>query len=773
MHPETDAIPIGNFQAILGVGARLLSAKDPDALLAGALASLLPALEADVLAIQCVEGLKLIVEERFGLDDGQLAALDGLEWSRTACRPGARVTDITHVDRAGIEQHPERAIFDRLGLRSALRLPLVAAGEPLGVLLAGSRTRDALSAQTRGTSQLIATVVSAVKERRNRLFMQHATDAMFLHDESGAIVDVNPQACLSLGLTREQLLGRLAFDFDPQITVEALAGLLARLEKGETTFIETSHRHASGHEFPVEIRVRPFWRRGRRYGLASVRDISKRRGAEAQLRRAQAVAHMGSFEYDLGSDTLSLSDEALRMNGWGAGMYREADLLALCHPDDLAELLARWRGARRGTPFAFRYRRVVNGRLEWIDMRVEPERDGDGRVMRLTGVSQDVTAAAHVQEQLLHAQRLESVGQMASGIAHDFNNLLTVIHGATEIVRDHLGPEAPVREEVAAIRDAIRQAAQLTRKLLAFTRTQSVDPVALDINDILSGVRRLLRRSIREDITLVEALEPEPAWLRADQGQLEQVILNLALNARDAIDGPGTIRLVTQNVTVDASNAAEHHGVSAGSWVMFGVQDTGRGMTPEVQARAFDPFFTTRTGEEGAGLGLTIVESIVSQAGGVVRLESRPGHGTSCRVYLPAAGAPEGEVAPEEAAGTVLVVEDEEAVRRLTCRSLESRGFTVISVPDADAALALDPATMEDVDVVVTDVVMPGIGGGELSRRLVERYPFLRVLYMSGYEDTITMRYGVSRLHDDLLSKPFGPTDLAARVRKAMATPPA
>ena len=376
--------------------------------------------------------------------------------------------------------------------------------------------------------------------------------------------------------------------------------------------------------------------------------------------------------------------------------------------------------------------------------------------------------------QYQQAQKMEAIGRLAGGVAHDFNNLLTAILGYCELLLADLDPGDPHRVDIAHIEKAGLSAAGLTRQLLAFSRKEIIEPRLLDMNAVVTRMQALLGRLIGEDVKIVLAPCREVAPVTADRGQLEQLILNLALNARDAMPRGGTLTIETASLELDEEYARTHQGVTPGPYVALTVTDTGTGMTPEVRARLFEPFFTTKEAGKGTGLGLASVQGIVARSGGSVNVHTELGKGTLIKVYFPradAAGivaeAPCEESRPRVAGATVLVVEDAEGLRELTRRLLERMGYTVLIAGDADEAVRLFDLN-NSVDVLVTDVVMPGLSGPELTRVLMERRPALKVIYVSGYTEDSIVRHGVLNPGIAFLHKPFTSDTLGRKISEVL-----
>jgi PAS domain S-box-containing protein len=415
-----------------------------------------------------------------------------------------------------------------------------------------------------------------------------------------------------------------------------------------------------------------------------------------------------------------------------------------------------------------------DGAVRWIRDRAFHMYDDAGELYRLVGTAADVTEQRHLEEQLQQAQKMEIVGRLAGGVAHDFNNLLTVINGMADLVLAELADDDPNRGDLIQIRLAGDRAAALTGRLLAVSRRQILKPEIVDLSAIVSGLRDMIQRLIGEDVTLVLELADGLASVRADPGQIEQVVLNLIVNARDAMPDGGVVTIETRNVHVDEIYAAEHPGTRPGPHAMLAVRDTGVGMDESIRRRIFEPFFTTKAQGKGTGLGLSMVYGIVKQSGGSIWFHSEPGHGSRFTIYLPyASGTPVPRPAPPPAAiahghETVLVVEDEPPLRELAARILAGAGYTVLQAANGIDALALLAQHADPVHLVFTDVVMPGMNGRELAARLATLRPGIRVLYTSGYTEDAILRHGVLDDPSRFLSKPYTPSVLRRRIREAL-----
>ncbi len=398
-----------------------------------------------------------------------------------------------------------------------------------------------------------------------------------------------------------------------------------------------------------------------------------------------------------------------------------------------------------------------------------------GHLIRAWGTQRDITIQRQLEDEARQSRKLETAGRLAGGVAHDFNNLLTAILGTSEMLLASLDPGTAEHEDVEEIKRAATRAANLTRQLLAFSRRQVLQPRTLDLTQLVLGVESLLRRLIGEHITLTTRAAPGLWRVRADPGQLEQVIVNLCVNARDAMPTGGGLTVATENMIFEGALHGAESIMPPGPYVQLTVSDTGVGMDPDTLLHIFEPFFTTKEHGKGTGLGLATVYGIVKQSGGYIFVDTAPGRGSRFRVYLPRVeGTAEAlEAAPEprpaRATGTILLVEDEESVRRLARRVLEDVGYRVLEAPDGPAALALASQWDQGIDLCITDVIMPGMSGQELSARLRTRLPTLPILYVSGYTDDTILQHGDLLPNTTFLQKPFSPAALAQRVAEALA----
>lgn len=422
----------------------------------------------------------------------------------------------------------------------------------------------------------------------------------------------------------------------------------------------------------------------------------------------------------------------------------------------------------------FRSRRA-DGAIRWLHEDIHVEVVRPGFHWRAVGVCTDITERKRLEDQLLQAQKMESVGRLAGGVAHDFNNLLAVIAGHAELAEEELPPDIPALESIHIIRETTERAAELTRQLLAFARKQRIEPKVFSLNDLAVSMDRMLRRLIGEDIELVTRLHPEGGLIRADPGQCEQILVNLVVNARDAMPDGGRLLIETYCAHLDEDYARHHPPIVPGEYVVLSVSDTGMGIEEGLRGHIFEPFFTTKEPGKGTGLGLATVYGAVQQSGGTIWVYSEPGQGTTFKIFLPriyggaeAAPAQSGKSPAPRGTETLLVVEDKDSLRELAVMVLQRQGYTVLEAADGKEALekaATYPAT---IHLLVTDVVMPQMGGRELAIRLREARPGLKVLYTSGYTDDTVIRNGALEAGIAFLQKPFTPSVLSTRVREVL-----
>jgi PAS domain S-box-containing protein len=503
--------------------------------------------------------------------------------------------------------------------------------------------------------------------------------------------------------------------------------------------------------------------------------------AQERLQLALDAANEGLWDWNFATGEGYFGPRYLSILGYTPGEIQPSyDLwLKLVHPDDLAAVVEERNQQIRRLDGAFtteyRLRRKDGGYI-WVESSGKViTRTPDGNPARIVGTIADITGRRTLEDQYYQSQKLESIGRLAGGVAHDFNNLLTVINGYTAMIMDDLAADDPSQESLAEIRTAGERAAGLTQQLLAFSSKQILQPVVLNLNHVVADIAKMLQRLIGEDIHLAVRLAEDLGNVTADPGQLHQIVMNLAVNSRDAMHGGGTLTIETANIYLDENYVREHPRLHIGEHVMLAVTDTGAGMTPDVQERIFEPFFTTKPKGHGTGLGLATVYGIVTQSGGWIWVYSELGKGTTFKIYLPRTAEPPAQervVVRGNLRGTeaILVVEDQDDVRRLAIRSLEKYGYTVFNAGDAEQAIAFCERHKGPLDLVLTDIVMPGLNGRELAQLLSVARPDLRFLFMSGYTENAIAHNGVLDGSLKYLQKPFTPDALAESVREILGS---
>jgi two-component system, cell cycle sensor histidine kinase and response regulator CckA len=623
-----------------------------------------------------------------------------------------------------------------------------------------------------------------------RAIVDNSTDVFTLLGLDEKVLYVSPAHRRLLGYEPDEVVGRQALDFVHPDDAEAVSANMAATLRGEKTERDSVRRvrHKDGHWILMDGVVSMV---EDEYGrpemvLAMARDVTEQHRQQEFLATTQELYRtvvdnsrdlillldlVGSVQFSSPSGQAILGYERDELAG--------VSWFDLLHPDDVEMVRSFvFESLRSGTSGAY-VARVRHKDGSWIEMEGIPAPVlENGRMVAILGVARDVSERrraeeerAALAEQLRQSQKMEAIGQLAGGIAHDFNNLLTAITGYGDLALGRLDAGSPVRRNVEEMKRAGERAAVLTRQLLAFSRKQVLQPKVLDLNDVVCDLERMLGRVLGEHVELVTALAADLGRTRADPGQIEQVVMNLAINARDAMPTGGKLTLSTENVELDELFVTRHHGAVAGQYVMLAVSDTGEGMDRKTLERVFDPFFTTKPQGQGTGLGLSTVYGIVKQTGGQIWAYAEPGQGATFKVYLPRVWERAAERAERAAAPrllgteTVLLVEDEAIVRDLVHEMLETAGYRVLEAPSGADAIAIAAAYKEPIDLLVTDVVMPAMSGQELAARLLAERPELRVLFTSGYTEDAITSHGVLAPGTAFAEKPFTAAELGQKVR--------
>ena len=621
-------------------------------------------------------------------------------------------------------------------------------------------------------------------EANLRAIFNTSLQAFVLVDPDGTIQTLNPTAVE----WAERIVGRPVAEGDSirQFIPDAHDGFEAAMA-GEARMVERHIRGRDGVDCWYETTHAPVVdERGGIIGVClNVRDVSERRRSEQALRESEAryrdlFDNASDLVCTTGQDGTFLYAnrawyEAMGLDDAGLAGHRFLDLV---HPDSRDRYLDVVARAEAGETLTHVELSLVTAAGTPITLEGNIScTAADGASAGIRGIYRDVTERKRVEEQLRRAERMQAAGRLAGGVAHEVNNMMTGVIGFSEFLLRSLDPEDERRAEVAEIIKAGTRAADVTRQLLAFTRQQYLRPEVLSVNALVQALEKMLRRVLGEDHALELDLGPEAGEIRADRAQLEQVLINLMLNARDAMDGRGRVTVSTRVADLDGSYAQRHGGVGipGGRYVQLAVGDTGRGMPPDVQTRIFEPFFTTKPTGHGTGLGLSTAYGVVKQSDGFIWVYSEPGLGSTFKIYLPRIGA--SRAAPAQSARppaarrgseTILIVEDEEMVRALASRGLRDHGYTVIEARHGGEALQQLESRPMGVDLVISDVVMPEMGGRELGRRLTAIRPTLPILFMSGYTGEDVIQRGLLEPGAPFQQKPFAPDGLARKVREML-----
>jgi PAS domain S-box-containing protein len=626
--------------------------------------------------------------------------------------------------------------------------------------------------------------------RRQTLAMDSSLDGIGLLNEKGIHIYANRAFAKMLGLNSpEQIIGL------PWRDVYSLQAVEKLREQ-----IRSSLKQTSKWSSPLQLRQPDNRSLFVEFTITSMpdgcfacvcRDISQRdeaekARAEAEMKYQLLVEHVNAITYmaEIGihGQWFYVSPQVESILGYTPDEWLTVsrDWDKLIHPDDLAAVIAAEEASKSGVPFQAEFRlRRKDGREVWLNDTAAIVQGSDSHPV-MEGIMVDITDRKHLETQLQQSRKMEAVGRLAGGIAHDFNNLLTIITGYTDLALSRSSMPLEIRADVERIDHASGRAASLVRQLLAFSRKQVLQPKTIDLNEVVLNLEKLLRRLMDENIEMVTHAQKAIGKVKADPAQVEQVIMNLVVNARDAMPTGGRILLETANVDLDSTYADEHVSVKPGKYVMLAVSDTGVGMSQQTIAHIFEPFYTTKESGSGTGLGLSTVYGIVKQSGGYIWVYSEPGKGSTFKVYLPRV---EDVVEPAEDAPTlshqtlrgwetILLVEDEEAVRELIHTVLTEHGYDVIPARDPEHAVKLAISYAREIHMLLTDVIMPGMSGRELANKVSQQRPGIRVLFMSGYTDNVITTGGMLEKGLAFLQKPFSPITLAQKVREVLTPAP-
>jgi PAS domain S-box-containing protein len=612
------------------------------------------------------------------------------------------------------------------------------------------------------------------------------TDAVFVKDLQGRYLMMNASGAGFLGRSVEEVLGKNDAElFDPEMGRVIMERDRAVIQSGRAQTYEESATAAGVTRTYLATKGPYRDSNGDVIGLLGIcRDISERKLAEEQMRQSQQKLRihfehtpLAVVEWDLQFRVADWNPSAERIFGYSRqeaiGQHGSFLVPAPFHQHvdkTWIELLRQSGGTRSTNDNVTKDGRTIS--CEWYNT---PLVDEAGRVLGVASLVQDVTERVALEERLRQSQKMEAVGRLAGGVAHDFNNLLTVILGYSQILAEGVPAGSRLAESTAQIKSAAHKASGITSQLLAFSRKQVLSPRVVNLNDIMMNLDSLLRRLIGEDIEVLTVPASNLGSVKADPGQIEQVMMNLALNARDAMPHGGKLTLETSNAQLDANYARNHRPVEPGPYVMLAVSDTGHGMTPETQARIFEPFYTTKEVGKGTGLGLSMVYGIVKQSGGHIWVYSEPDRGTTLKIYLPRVDQPSETTGAEHRPGsikrgteTILLVEDDAQLRQLSSSVLAHCGYKMLVAATPEEGLEIFKAHHRDIRLLITDVVMPRMNGRQLAEQIMQISSDVRVLYISGYTNNAIVHYGVLDAGLWFLPKPFTLSALMAKVREVL-----
>jgi len=621
-------------------------------------------------------------------------------------------------------------------------------------------------------------------EERFRTLVEQAGDAFFLHDLEGRFLDVNRRACESLGYSREELLQMSVFDLEQELDQQEVLGHWRKLEPGAFRTVRGRQRRKDGSTFPVEIRVGCYLDNEETILLGLVRDISDREHHDELLREASrrmelaiSAGGFGIWDLEVTSGTLVWSERMFELYGVDPEEFdgtRQAWINSL-HPEDLARTLAAGEAALEGRAEFDTEFRVVHpdGKVKSLKAVAVVVRDDQGRPLRMIGLNRDITERRSLEAQLIQAQKMEAVGRLAGGVAHDFNNNLTVILGYAELSRLVAIGSDTFHDYLGEIIKAAEHSRDITQQLLAFSRNEIIAPRQVDLNDLIRKTHKTLLRLIGEDVRLKLTLPDGLGPVLIDPAQINQIVMNLAVNARDAMPSGGTLSLETRNLRLDAAYCQKNPEARPGDWVQLTVSDSGIGMDREMLGHIFEPFYTTKGVGKGTGLGLATVYGIVRQNDGFIEVFSEPGRGAAFALFFPRLSREEScEAQADEALacgeGVVLLVEDEVSVRQMAKLMLESAGYSVLVAGTPAEALEICKRSEQRLDCLLTDVIMPGMNGVELTQAVRVLRPGVGMVYMSGYTADMIAHHGVLAQGVIFVQKPFDARSLSAKIQEAI-----
>ena len=695
-----------------------------------------------------------------------------------------------------------KALWPHPEIRSAISVPMQIANKLVGIIninaiecarpfTLGQTKALAILASTAAAALESASLYSKVREAEDnyRSIFENSIEGIFQSTPEGRFLAANPALAGILGYDSPEDLIKRVTDIGRQIYVNpqerARSNEIANENGGLIQHFELEAYRKDQQKIWVSLNRRSINDENGEplYWEGSVEDITERKRAENALRESEERyrdlvenAHDIIYSHDLEGNYTSINKAGEAITGYTVAEALQMNLKDTVEAEDYIKVLEMMKRKLAGENMTAYEIEIIAKDGRHIPLEVNTKYVyQNGVAVGVQGIARDVTERRNLEEQLRQSQKMEAIGQLAGGVAHDFNNLLTAINGYSSLALQRVDDDSSIKPYLEEVKKAGDRAANLTRQLLAFGRKQILQPLALDLNSVVSDMNKMLRRLIGEDIALAAKLAPDLRKIKADPGQVEQVLINLVVNARDAMPTGGSLTIETANVQLDREYASRHVGIQPGRFVMLAVSDTGTGMDEATRARIFEPFFTTKEKGKGTGLGLSTVYGIVQQSGGSIWVYSEPNQGTSFKVYLPelrsdaSAHVVESTIdVIESGSETILLVEDEEVVRGLTTNILEGAGYHVIAAGGGAEAAKLCADRNAPIDLLLTDVVMPRTSGKEVADQLTKMQPGLKVLFMSGYTDEAIVHHGVLDANVEFIQKPFTPVGLSKKIREVL-----
>lgn len=623
-------------------------------------------------------------------------------------------------------------------------------------------------------------------DEKYRNLFDYSNDSIVLHDLEGNILDVNTKALEQFGYNNQEMLSLNISDLHSENQIDLSRKLIKKIAKDGFIRFEIDFKKKDGEIFSADVSSSIYESGSTKIVQGIIRDITERKKVEETIKESEEK-YRSFVEEDLTADYISTPDgqimycnpaflEIFKFKSLEHALQTNTTSLYE-YPEDRFDLLSKLKEGGKLVNYEMRLR-TRDGESIHVIANIIGKFSESGALTEIKGYLYDITEHKKMEKQFWQAQKMEAVGRLAGGVAHDFNNILSVITGYSDLLLHKLHSDDPIRKDIEMIQKAGDRAGSLVRQLLAFSRRQVLQPKILNLNSLLHDLEKMLHRLIGEDIRLITKTDKALGAIKADPSQIEQVIMNLAVNARDAMPDGGQLTIETKNITLKQEMVEQQVTMKAGPYVLLSISDTGSGMDSETQVNIFEPFFTTKEKGKGTGLGLSTVYGIVKQSEGYIWVYSEQGTGTTFKIYLPVVKEAiekfvKEVLKPETLRGgeTILLVEDNDAVREVAEVILKEYGYNVMIAGNGEEALTLAEKHTENIDLLITDVVMPGISGQTLAERAAPSHQEMKVLYFSGYTEDAIVHRGILNSNMKFLQKPFGTEDLLRKVREVLDTP--